>query len=94
MLHRHDLQVVLYERAVELGVDVQLGKSVVSINLDQASPVIHFPDGVTLAADIIIGADGKLHLRDYGMAAQDSSLTNVMGERRELEGAQMHVSGP
>ena len=59
MLHRHDLQLVLYKRALEIGIDVQFGKRLSSLDLAQASPVVTFEDGTTLIADLVVGADGR-----------------------------------
>lgn len=48
---------MLYERALELGVQVEFGCKVE--NIDQAAPSITLADGEVLKADLIIGADGQ-----------------------------------
>lgn len=59
MLHRQDLQIALNERAIEVGVEVVFGRRVESMKVELGSPVIHFQDGTELAADVVVGADGK-----------------------------------
>lgn len=55
-LHRVDLQQVLVRRAKELGVKVELGARVASIDFD--IPEILTASGVKYDADLIIAADG------------------------------------
>jgi salicylate hydroxylase len=55
---RAEYQSVLYERALELGVDVRLGCTIQEI--DQSAPCVKLEGGVEVAADLIIGADGKI----------------------------------
>ncbi|KAK1598462.1 FAD binding domain-containing protein [Colletotrichum navitas] len=55
-LHRVDLQLSLYERAKELGVQFQLGQKVDNINFD--IPELTTQSGVKARADLIVAADG------------------------------------
>lgn len=56
-IQREDYQRLLYDRALELGVNVKFGCKV--DNIDQAAPSITLADGEVLSADLIIGADGQ-----------------------------------
>ncbi|KAI8956700.1 putative monooxygenase [Daldinia sp. FL1419] len=55
-LHRADLQEVLVRRARSLGVEIQLGADVQSVDSRRASVVMQ--DGQTVQGDLILGADG------------------------------------
>ncbi|KAK2008886.1 FAD binding domain-containing protein [Colletotrichum eremochloae] len=55
-LHRVDLQLSLYERAKELGVQFQLGQKVDNIDFD--IPELSTQSGVKARADLIVAADG------------------------------------
>lgn len=55
-LHRVDLQKMLYQRAVDLGVVVRLGARVAKVNPDDAEVVLE--SGETCTGDLIVGADG------------------------------------
>ncbi|OLN92755.1 3-hydroxybenzoate 6-hydroxylase [Colletotrichum chlorophyti] len=55
-LHRVDLQLSLYERAKELGVQFNLGEKVDSIDFD--IPELTTQSGVKAKADLIVAADG------------------------------------
>lgn len=55
-LHRGDLQKMLYERAVELGVCVRLGARVVQVSLESCQVLLESNEKLT--ADLIVGADG------------------------------------
>lgn len=55
-LHRVDMQMAMFERAKELGVDFKLGERVESIDFDK--PEITCESGMTGQADLIIAADG------------------------------------
>ncbi|KAK1963192.1 FAD binding domain-containing protein, partial [Colletotrichum sublineola] len=55
-LHRVDLQLSLYERAKELGVQFQLGQKVDNIDFD--IPELTTQSGVKARADLIVAADG------------------------------------
>ncbi|GKT41565.1 FAD-dependent monooxygenase OpS4 [Colletotrichum spaethianum] len=55
-LHRVDLQLSLYERAKELGINFKLGEKVDSIDFD--IPELTTQSGVKARADLIVAADG------------------------------------
>jgi hypothetical protein len=57
-IQREDYQRLLYDRALEPGVNVKFGCKVDSI--DEVAPSITLEDGEVLKADLIIGADGML----------------------------------
>ena len=57
-MHRVDLQKILYEKAVELGVDVKLGQRVRRIEHENGQPEVIFEDGETMKCDLVVGADG------------------------------------
>ena len=54
---RTDFQRILLTRLQSLGVDVRYGHKVVRID---AGTVVHFDDGTTLTADLVVGADGRM----------------------------------
>jgi 2-polyprenyl-6-methoxyphenol hydroxylase-like FAD-dependent oxidoreductase len=54
---RSDFQRILLARLQSLGVAVRYGHEVVRID---AGTVVHFGDGTTLAADLVVGADGRM----------------------------------
>ena len=54
---RSDFQRILMARLRSLGVDVQYGRKAVRID---AGTVVHFDDGTTLTADLVVGADGRM----------------------------------
>jgi 2-polyprenyl-6-methoxyphenol hydroxylase-like FAD-dependent oxidoreductase len=54
---RSDFQRILLARLQSLGVDVQYGHKVVRIDADT---VVHFDNGTTLTADLVVGADGRM----------------------------------
>ena len=60
VIHRAEYLKVLVKKAKELGVTIQLGSVVKSI--DFTNPSILLEDGKTLEADLIIGADGERSL--------------------------------
>lgn len=53
---RSEYQNVMYERAIELGVNIRLGCKIESIN--QFAPSLKLDGGEVVKADLIIGADG------------------------------------
>lgn len=55
-LHRVDLQLSLYEKAKELGVEFKLGEKVV--NVDFNLPSVTTESGFTIKGDLVVGADG------------------------------------
>ena len=62
LIHRGDYHRILYERALELGVTVNVGCPVKSVN--ESVPSVTLVNGTTFKADLIIGADG-IHLTFY-----------------------------
>ncbi|SLM38540.1 salicylate hydroxylase [Lasallia pustulata] len=55
-LHRVDLQKVLYERALSLGVVVELGARVAKIDFNSTALILE--SGKEYCGDLIVGADG------------------------------------
>jgi flavin-dependent dehydrogenase len=58
LIHRADLQQVLYQAAVERGITLRLGCPVVAIDDENVAVVLK--GGERIEADVIVGADGKL----------------------------------
>lgn len=56
-IHRHDLLIILIEKARGLGVRIELASSVSHLDVDQ--PSVTTSQGKTFTADLIIGADGE-----------------------------------
>jgi salicylate hydroxylase len=72
-LHRVDLQKILYERAVDLGVTVQLGERVAKV-FPESSEIIT-ESGRKCAGDLIVGADGLWsRCRESLLGQKDSPL--------------------
>ena len=72
-LHRVDLQKVLYERALHLGVTVLLGVRVVKISPEASEVTIE--SGEKYAGDLIVGADGLWsRCRETLLGQKDSPL--------------------
>jgi 2-polyprenyl-6-methoxyphenol hydroxylase-like FAD-dependent oxidoreductase len=57
---RSDFQRILLARLQALGVAVRYGRNVVRI---EPGAVVHFDDGMTLTADLVVGADGRMASR-------------------------------
>ena len=57
-LHRADLISLLLEGAKDAGVELRLLQKIESVDLSGDSPVVQTAQGVTIAADVLIGADG------------------------------------
>jgi flavin-dependent dehydrogenase len=55
--HRADLQMALYEKAQELGVEFRFGAKVTTY--DFSKPTATLATGKTLEGDLIVAADGK-----------------------------------
>lgn len=67
-MHRADLQIGMYERAKELGVEFKFGALVTSTELE--TPSVTLSNGDRIDGDLIIAADGKLLLHlIYGCRA-------------------------
>ena len=58
MVHRADLLRILFDRAVQGGVQVRTGQVISSIDDSGDRPVIILQDESRLEADLVIGADG------------------------------------
>ena len=65
--HRADLHQVLYDKAIELGVVVKLGSSVIGYEPDE--PVLMLKSGVEIKADLMVAADGECW-KDQTLAQQ------------------------
>ena len=66
-MHRADLQLALYARAQELGVQFKLGSMVANVETDtpDSRPVIMTEKGQKYTCDLVVGADGlKSKTRD------------------------------
>lgn len=59
VLPQAGLEDILRDRLAELGVRVQTGAEVESVEQDETGARVHLADGTTLAADWLIGADGS-----------------------------------
>ena len=79
-IHRPDLQAVLSAAA---GMErVHLNKRLVDINDSGARAVLHFDDGVTAEADLVIGADGaRSFVRRWMLGYDDALYTGCSGFR-------------
>jgi salicylate hydroxylase len=59
VIHRAHLHDALHQLAVELGVKVELGSTVVDYDLDD--PSLTLENGSVHCGDLVIGADGRVH---------------------------------
>lgn len=57
-MHRIDLQTMLYDRALELGVTVLFDRKIVQVLHQQDQPVIILEDNTHHPCDLVVGADG------------------------------------
>jgi 2-polyprenyl-6-methoxyphenol hydroxylase-like FAD-dependent oxidoreductase len=57
-LRRSDLERILYERALEVGVPVQFGRMIGSLRQDEKAVAVTFDDGAEASFDLVFGADG------------------------------------
>lgn len=57
-IHRADFQRLLYEAAIKVGVEVEFGKKITSV--DGETGTVLSEDDTSLAADLVIGADGTI----------------------------------
>lgn len=57
-MHRCDLQLALYQRAKELGVEFKFGSRIADMELQLARPVVVTEEGRRFDADLIVAADG------------------------------------
>jgi salicylate hydroxylase len=55
-IHRHDLIVALFERAKELGTDIQVNSKVTDIDFETAT--VTLKGGKTYSGDLVVAADG------------------------------------
>jgi len=56
-MHRADLQIALFERAKELGVNFRLGALVTALDLE--TPSVTLVCGDRIEGDLVVAADGK-----------------------------------
>jgi len=74
-MHRVDLQKMMYARALELGVSVELGARVASVSYDTAQPEVRLESGKLYSCDLIVGADGLWSkCRESFLGKQDAPL--------------------
>ncbi|KAK5263544.1 hypothetical protein LTR96_011076 [Exophiala xenobiotica] len=83
VIHRAHLHEVLHDRAVELGVPIELNWRVVKYDLDAGS--LTRGDGATIHADLIVAADGK------DAADKSRRGANIIGLRYTVT-SQAHTS--
>ncbi|OAL35645.1 hypothetical protein AYO20_05026 [Fonsecaea nubica] len=57
-IHRVDLQKILYDKAVSLGVKVHLDCRVLSVECTASGPKVTFRSGQEVHSDLVVGADG------------------------------------
>ena len=57
-MHRVDLQRILYDRAIELGVQVKLDSRVSTIEHSSERPQVNLESGANYTCDLLVGADG------------------------------------
>jgi salicylate hydroxylase len=69
-IHRGQLQLLMYHRAIALGVTIKLGVAVKSINHEQA--MIHLQSGMTYHGDLVVGADGLWSVCRESLLGQSS----------------------
>lgn len=74
-MHRGDMQRMLYNKALELGVEVRLASRVAAIREKGDRAEIELKDGTTLSGDLIVGADGLWsRCRDSLLGTTDEPL--------------------
>lgn len=69
LIHRGSLQAILYSHALDLGVNVQLGKRFAELLESKEGAEVRFADGTTAGSDLLIAADGyrsKIRERLFG----------------------------
>ncbi|MBX2859318.1 MAG: FAD-dependent monooxygenase [Cellvibrionaceae bacterium] len=57
-IHRADLHQILVDAAQGAGIEMLLGKTLVGVDSEAEKPLMHFADGASASADLIVGADG------------------------------------
>ncbi len=57
-MHRVDLQKIMYEKAISLGVNVELNCRIASVPVTASGPVIVLKSGREFQCDLVVGADG------------------------------------
>jgi len=90
-LHRVDLQKILYQKAVSMGVDVKLNHRISSVAGTLQGPRITLENGETMKCDIAVGADGLWSkCRESMLGKADAPLpTGDLAYRIVLEGDQI-----
>jgi salicylate hydroxylase len=70
LIHRADYQNILYERCVELGVEIRNGCRVDYVNQDDVT--VHLTSGEVVKADLVVGADGiRSRVRDSAVVPEE-----------------------
>jgi len=83
-LHRADLQRVLLGALADTrGVMLRLGRHCVGVSERPQAAVLHFADGASVEADVVIGADG-IHSSVRAALASDAPRYSGMGVYRGL----------
>lgn len=89
-IHRADLQQILSGRLGTEG--LHLGKRLVSIDDSGAASRLHFADGETVEADLVIGADGaRSLLRTHVVGYDDARFSGSFGWRGIVPRAQLDL---
>ncbi|CAG8981713.1 hypothetical protein HYALB_00012865 [Hymenoscyphus albidus] len=57
-IHRANYQQILYHAVLEAGIEILLNHRVRNISSTNGKPTVHFQDGRSMDADLVIGADG------------------------------------
>lgn len=71
---RRDMQHILASRLESLGVSIQYGLEVESIDTGASNrPVVGFNDGSRISADIVVGADGRMASRSRQYVVGDNA---------------------
>ena len=80
-MHRADLQIALFERAEELGVNFRLGALVTKLDLE--TPSVTLVSGDRIEGDLVVAADGKNKSSNLlpGKANQEHALLLDAAER-------------
>ncbi|KAK6459478.1 uncharacterized protein RJT20DRAFT_147171 [Scheffersomyces xylosifermentans] len=73
LIHRADYQRLLYESAVELGIEYKVNSRIASV--DQEAATVTLVDGTVYKADIVVGADGiRSKVRDTAVVTEETVL--------------------
>jgi salicylate hydroxylase len=93
-IHRADLQKMLYEKGVELGIIVSPGRTVWEYRFEDGKNRVFFEGGDSAEADLVIGADGVRGVMSrYVLGKPVTNLTTGDSAYRALLTAEQ-MSGP